>query len=343
MVANSTRFIAESAGSSLSAEAGHSPADRELAREPYFATLVRYKDSVAVDDLDTRVRVAMFAHLDRITSLHPDGIPSDVINSFRFEDRPLRLIVQPGIRKPAVLSAALTIRTTYTAPGAAAPYEDAMGTDGNLRYKWRGTDPRHADNQALREAMRRQTPLAYFYPVARGVYQAIYPVYLVDEDSDRHEFAVAFVEQADRSEDPDWLERRYARQLTLRRLHQVLFRPRVLRAYECRCALCRLGHAPLLDAAHILPDHHLRGDPIVPNGLAMCKIHHAAYDANIVGIRPDHRVEIRDDILAEIDGPMLRHGLQEMHGVRIRLPRAAHDRPDVTRLEERYEQFRAAA
>lgn len=280
----------------------------------------------------------MFAHLDRLRAAHTNGIPSDAINSFSFEGEPMRLVVQPGIWKPARLSAALTIRTGY-----AAPYDDGVGPDGTLRYKWRGTDPSHSDNRALREAMARQVPLAYFAPVAKGVYEAIYPVYLVEEDRDRHEFAVDIGERLGQPDSAsDALERRYTRRLALQRLHQVVFRPRVLRAYESRCALCRLGHLPLLDAAHILPDHHERGEPVVPNGLAMCKIHHAAYDANIIGIRPDRVVEVRDDILTEIDGPMLRHGLQEMHGQRIQLPRSRRDHPDPSRLEERYEEFRAA-
>jgi putative restriction endonuclease len=298
----------------------------------------------AGDDLDARMRLAMFAHLDRVSAAHPDGVPSNVINSFTFDGEPVRLIVQPGIRKPAQLAAALTIRTTYTPSGMQAPYEDEVDPDGSLRYKWRGTDPAHADNRALREAMVRRAPLAYFYPVARGVYHAIYPVYLVEEDPQAHEFAVDLGEYAGRGEGAESaLDRRYARRLTLHRLHQVIFRPKVLRAYESRCALCRLGHAPLLDAAHILPDHHERGEPVVPNGLTMCKIHHAAYDANIIGIRPDAVVEVRNDVLVEIDGPMLRHGLQEMHGSAIHLPRRRRDQPDPTRLEERYEQFRSAA
>jgi putative restriction endonuclease len=298
----------------------------------------------AVDDLDARLRLAMFAHLDRLSLAHPDGIPSAAINTFTFGGVPVRLIVQPGIRKPAQLSAALTIRTTFTPAGGEAPYEDRVAADGSVFYKWRGTDPDHADNRALREAMRRRAPLAYFVPVARGVYQALYPVYLVEEDRERHEFAVDLGEPPHRADDdPATLDRRYARRLTLHRLHQAIFRPKVLRAYESRCALCRLGHAPLLDAAHILPDHHRRGEPVVPNGLAMCKIHHAAYDANIIGIRPDRVVEVREDILIEIDGPMLRHGLQEMHGAGIFVPRSHRDRPDPTRLEERYAEFRAAA
>jgi putative restriction endonuclease len=292
-------------------------------------------------DLDTRLRAAMFTHLDRVSSAHPDGVPSDVINSFVFDGAQFRLVVQPGIRKPAQLQAALTIRTTWTSPGAAPPYADGVGADGSLRYKWRGTDPNHADNRALREAMRRQAPLAYFIPVARGVYEAIYPVYLVDEDPTEHEFAVEVGDELDLvDEAPETpLQRRYTRRLTLQRLHQVLFRPQVLRAYETRCAVCDLRLAPLLDAAHILPDRHPDGEPVVPNGLAMCKIHHAAYDADILGIRPDYVVEVRPDILTETDGPMLRHGLQEMHGVRIYLPRSRRDQPDPARLRTRYVHF----
>ena len=249
-------------------------------------------------DLDARLRAAMFDHLSRISAAHPEGVPSNVINSFVFEGVPTRLVVQPGIRKPAQLKAALTIRTTWTSPGANAPYIDEVGTDGSLRYKWRGTDPRHSDNRALREAMHQGVPLAYFYPVASGVYQAIYPVFLVDEDPTAREFAVDLGDYTDQDKEyGEPLGRRYTRRLTLQRLHQVLFRPKVLRAYESQCTLCRLRHPPLLDAAHILPDRHPQGDPVVPNGLAMCKIHHAAYDANILGIRPDHVVEIRSDVL----------------------------------------------
>src|SRR5690606_13854685 len=302
----------------------------------------RYTYVMADPDLDERLRLAVFAHLDRVSAAHPDGIPSSVINTFTFDGEPMRLVVQPGIWKPARLSAALTIRTTYTPPGRTPPYEDRVGPDGLVRYKWRGTDPEEPDNRALREAMRQRRPLVYFHAVAKGVYHAFYPVYLVGEDPEQHEVLLDTMPPLDEPA-PSPLERAYARRLTLHRLHQALFRPRVLRAYGTRCALCRLRHASLLDAAHILPDGHPRGDPVGPNGLALCKIHHAAYDVNIIGIRADYVVHVRRDVLTEIDGPMLRHGLQEMHGTRIHLPRSPAERPDRERLELRYEQFVAAA
>jgi putative restriction endonuclease len=127
-------------------------------------------------------------------------------------------------------------------------------------------------------------------------------------------------------------------------LHQPVFRATVMRAYGMRCALCSLRHGELLDAAHIVPDGVDGGDPIVCNGLAMCKIHHAAFDARIIGIRPDLGVEVRDDLLHEIDGPMLRYGIQGLHGGRLMVvPDARSERPDRQRLEWAYDRFKSEA
>src|SRR5690606_7646522 len=98
----------------------------------------------------------------------------------------------------------------------------------------------------------------------------------------------------------------------------------------------------LLDAAHILADRDERGSPEISNGLSLCKIHHSAYDLNILGIDPDYRIRIRNDILAEVDGPMLRHGLQEMDSRVLLLPTVKDHRPNREYLAERYEAFRAA-
>jgi putative restriction endonuclease len=294
---------------------------------------------------DERLRTAAFDHLTRLLAGSPDEtLASADINRFEFQGRPTPLVVQTGIWKPAVLDAALSIRTTYTPPSQPPPYADDLGDDGLVRYKWRGTDPQHSDNRALRTALQRSSPLVYFVGVDPGVYLARYPVWLVSEDPGRREFTVA-LDEGQRLADGTSLaasQREYIRRLTNLRLHQPIFRARVLRAYGGSCAICQLRHAALLDAAHILPDTHPRGEPVVPNGLALCKIHHAAYDRNIVGVRPDLQVEVQPRVLAEIDGPMLRHGLQEMAGVRLRVPRRSDAQPDRDRLGERYLEFRAA-
>jgi putative restriction endonuclease len=116
----------------------------------------------------------------------------------------------------------------------------------------------------------------------------------------------------------------------------------VLLAYQTQCTFCRLKHGELLDAAHIISDGEDKGDPVVSNGLSLCKIHHAAFDNNIIGITPDYNVHVREDILEEVDGPMLKYGLQSMHGNRLILPKHKVDFPDRERLEYRYEQFMKA-
>src|SRR5947207_1179741 len=86
--------------------------------------------------------------------------------------------------------------------------------------------------------------------------------------------------------------------------------------------------AELLEAAHITPDTDPEGEPIVSNGLTLCTLHHAAFDCHILGVTPDYRVEIRLHMLEEVDGPMLRHGLQGFHGSTLLVPSRESLRPD---------------
>lgn len=316
------------------------PGGRVVELQSSRATTITYRPLLWSEE---SVRAAMFDHLDSLLASSQDGsLSSSEINTFCCDGRPLRLIVQTGIWKPAAVAAALTIRTTYTAPHQLPPYEDDIGVDGLIRYKYRGHDPMQSDNRAMREALRSGRPLAYFIGVAPGRYVPRYPVWVAAEDPIRHDFSIA-VDEAQRFVDLTALaepQRAYIERLTRARLHQPLFRARVLHAYEQSCAMCRLRQPPLLDAAHIIPDGEPHGEPVVQNGLALCKIHHAAYDVDLLGIRPDLVVEVAERILREIDGPMLRHGLQEMAGATLFVPRERKAQPDKQRLEVRYKQFR---
>lgn len=171
-------------------------------------------------------------------------------------------------------------------------------------------------------------------------------MYLTAEEAELDQFVLALTEDQRRVQSGSPVEafvRRYLIAETKRRLHQPVFASQVMLAYQTKCAVCRLGHRELLDAAHIIADSDPLGLPVIQNGMALCKIHHAAYDRNILGIRPDYVVEIHQRLLDEIDGPMLRHGLQGHHGEPLRqLPLARAERPDADRLEQRYWQFRAA-
>ena len=137
--------------------------------------------------------------------------------------------------------------------------------------------------------------------------------------------------------------RRYALREVRVRLHQQRFRQDVLRAYGQRCTVCALRGHDFVQAAHIVSDPSPEGVAAVINGLALCAIHHLAYDRNLLGIDPTGVVHIARSLRDERDGPMLREGLQGFHGASIRKPRLASEHPDPDRLSMRFADFESVA
>jgi putative restriction endonuclease len=294
------------------------------------------------------VREAAFNYLDRLVAQSADENLSweQTAEFFLADERiVLRQTRGRGIHKPRQLGAALSITTAFTGFGGHAPYDDFMGPDGYPRYHYERDDPNLSTNRSLRSAMDFKLPLVYFVGVRNGVYRPVYPVYVIGDDPVTHEFVLGYsqVEVGMELSSLSAPAKVYAARMTRQRLHQPLFREQVLHAYSSSCAVCRIRHTELLDAAHIISDAEMGGDPIVPNGLALCKIHHAAYDRNLMGITPHLEVRINKTLLGEIDGPMLKHGLQEMHGTIISVPRQMAAKPDPQRLESRYETFNKAS
>jgi putative restriction endonuclease len=137
--------------------------------------------------------------------------------------------------------------------------------------------------------------------------------------------------------------RRYALRIVKQRLHQASFREAVINAYNGRRALSGLPEPLLLDAAHIVADKDERlGQPVVPNGIPLSKIHHAAFDAHLIGIDPDYGLHVSERLLLQNDGPML-DALKRLNGGTIHLAARVKDRPDRDRLALRFERFKAVA
>lgn len=301
---------------------------------------------------DSRVRAAAFDWLSDQVGIYGDVLPRNLLaQGFVIDGKRIPLVGPQGIFKPRVLrDVPLSITT---APEG--PYDDAFGVDGLLRYRYRGTDRNHPDNRGLRFAMERRLPLIYLHGLVPGKYVAAWPVFIVKDNPMNLFFSVAVDDAShigfttDRddssglvSEDSDIARRIYITATVRQRLHQRAFRERVLDAYHHQCAFCRLRHEELLDAAHIVPDSEPKGEPLVRNGLSLCKLHHAAFDRHFLGLRPDYVVEVRPDILREHDGPTLVHAIQALHGVPITLPRRSALQPSRELVEIRYERFRQA-
>ncbi len=290
--------------------------------------------------LEVALRALIMRRLRERTAQNGGVVSRAELSDFDLGTQRRRLIDQSrGIWNPHDLQATLTIVHSPT-----GPYADESIAGGWFRYDYRaGTTD--GDNAKLRRAGELDLPLILLEKLRPNQYVPIFPVYVVGDDPVARQFLIALDESLRLMRDPlnpSEAERRYADVVTKRRLHQPMFRGRVIQAYQTQCAICALRIGQLLEAAHITPDAEETGRPIVSNGLCLCNIHHVAYDRNLLGIRPDAVVEINRDLLEDVDGPMLRHGLQEMHGRALIVPSRRVERPDPERLAARYDQFKAS-
>ena len=297
--------------------------------------------------------MAAFEQVRRLAEVHDHLTADELKPGFVFEGDRIPLVnPQRGIFKPRQMRYLLSIKTVFPRPGARVWYDDQRDVhrqifegDETVDYAFMGRNPEAADNRWLREAFENGIPVIYFLGIAPGRYHAIFPAFISRWDANALTACVAFgvPEQESLAPPENALERRYALRAVKQRLHQASFREAVISAYNGRCALSGLPEQRLLDAAHIISDKNERlGQPIVPNGLPLSKIHHAAFDAHLIGIDPDYRLYVSGRLLDQNDGPML-EALKQLNGEALHLPNRAKDRPDRDRLAIRFERFKAAA
>jgi putative restriction endonuclease len=294
---------------------------------------------------DDDIRSSLFASLDVLCAKHGPEVPyrGGLDAGFAFRGRRVPFLnFQKGIYRAAAQRgpAALSLNTSYR-----SPYDDEETADG-FAYAYRAGAIDQPDNRALRAAFELQVPVAYFVGTRPGWYRPEWPVFVTGDDPVSRRVLLTpgrMIGPYDEREPllpQDPIERRYAVRETRMRLHQARFRARVLPAYANQCTICRLKETRLLDAAHIVPDAELAGEPTVRNGLSLCSIHHRAFDEDLVGVSPDYEVRVHPRLLDDEDGPMLEL-LKGAHATRIVLPRSTHKRPDRELLAARYERFAA--
>ncbi len=312
------------------------------------------------NEQDTQIRIAAFKHVQRLSKAHDHLTRQEISPGFIFNGERVPLVnPQRGIFKPQKMQYLLSIRTVYPKSSTRIWYDDQKQVhqqifegDQTIDYDFMGQNPDAADNRWLREAYENKIPIIYFLGISPGRCQAFLPVFISGWSRTDLKVQVCFGDLNHNCDAPGqniWTppenepERRYALRVVKQRLHQARFRDAVITAYGGRCALSGLPEKLLLDAAHIIPDNHKPlGQPIVQNGLPLSKIHHAAFDAHLIGIDPDYKIHISDKLLAQNDGPML-ETLKKQNGQRIYLPNRKKDHPDQDRLAERFERFEAAA
>jgi putative restriction endonuclease len=301
-------------------------------------------------DPDWPIRQAAFQELAELTRLYGAVLDWEVITrGFTFRGERLYFATKAeGIFRPRQMrGGALSIKTTMPRRGRVARYDDIASEDGAFLYRFTGVDPDDHSNQLLARARELDAPLIYFYGVKPGMYRPIWPAYIsrfvperltcevvADEATS---LAPSIAELHDSA--ADRIRRGYVTVQAKKRIHQETFRLYVLQAYAQRCAICRLPRSELLQAAHILPDRDERGVPEVPNGLALCHLHHGAFDAELLGIRPDGHIELSRTLRETQDGPTLEHALKAFDGQPLQKPARREQWPREEFLEERYARF----
>lgn len=307
--------------------------------------------TVAQLDPDRELRLAAHRRARELGQRYDDLVPVSVLREgFPFRGQRISFgSFQKGIHRPRQMvgPAALTLMTAARVAGKRAAYDDELDADNRaILYHYRSGPIDQPDNRALRAAFETQVPLIYFHGLAPGQYMVVQPVFVTADDPAARlvllevGLPVADLQGEGIVSPPN--VRAYALREVRQRLHQQRFRRDVLAAYRHRCAICALREPELVQAAHIVDDSDEQGGiAAIVNGLALCAIHHLAYDRNLMGIDPEGIVHIARRLREERDGPMLREGLQGFHGAAILRPRRPTDQPDPSRLARRFERFAA--
>ncbi len=301
---------------------------------------------------DDAIRQAAFEHIRRLNESRPYLTSEDLNAGFNYEGERIPLVnPQRGIFRPRQMLHLLSVRTVFPVPGRRVWYDDQREVHqqifdeyDSVEYAFMGNSPEAADNRWLREAMERQIPIIYFLGIAPRKYNAVIPTYIVEWNPNILKCRLAFgiPDQPTASFSEAVTERRYALRLVKQRLHQLSFREAVIDAYGGRCALSGLPEPRLLDAAHIVRDSDEQlGQATVRNGIPLSKVHHAAFDAHLIGIDPDSRIFVSQRLLSLNDGPML-EALKDLNGAKLLTPARVIDAPDRDRLAFRFEEFRRA-
>jgi putative restriction endonuclease len=294
-----------------------------------------------VSALDDLIRMLALKRVTELRDLWGDSIPeSELAKGFVVNGEVVLLKGPQGIFKPRQLSdGPLTIMSTL-----GSRYEDELLEDANtLNYDYAPRSREH-ENEGLKRLMAAHAPVILLKQVKsrpRPEYMVVAPMFVEGFDDRRRQFALstrldAVVKPA--SEEAVVLReirRAYGETTVRTRLHQAYFRRDVLSVYRGRCTVCELQTRPLLQGAHIVPDAAAAGVAVVQNGLALCSLHHAAYDRNILRISPDYQIRVEQDWIVPGD-EFGRVALSDFDGRRLVVPRDPDHRPSRDFLAARF-------
>ena len=317
------------------------------------------------DEIDLQIRLKAFEHLTHLTKYDRALHHTELNKGFIFKDGRIPFLYpRRGILKPQKMKYLLSIRTSIPRPGREnyddqwEVYEKLNQGEEILDYAFMKNDPESAPNKHLLRACENNIPIIYFIATEEGFYLAVFPVYVVDWIPEKLKAKVNIGVQKSHPLIPKSvvdipfispLEKKYAFRTVKVRVHQERFRSAVMKAYDNRCAVSgfpetsgkdSLHKGSLIDVAHIIADskQDILSKPEIGNGIPLTKLHHAAFDANLIGIDPDYRLHVSKTLWNIKDGQTLEM-LKSIQDNKLRLPRNRFNHPDPARLEIKFREF----
>jgi putative restriction endonuclease len=123
---------------------------------------------------------------------------------------------------------------------------------------------------------------------------------------------------------------------TWKNLRASDFSRRVLTAYDHRCAMCDV-QLRLLQGAHILPVGEIGSTDDTANGIALCALHHLAYDHSLVTFDKGFKTHVNAGMISSLKAEHMAGGLNKFRGaIRpiISAPPSKGDRPNPTFVDK---------
>ncbi|MBI5637834.1 MAG: HNH endonuclease [Nitrospinae bacterium] len=150
---------------------------------------------------------------------------------------------------------------------------------------------------------------------------------LLNKVDDLKDDEIAAIKNKDRKEVITNIKRKY---------REYDFRNRVLSAYSHKCAMCGI-QLKLIEAAHILPVSCKGSTDDTFNGVALCALHHLAYDNNLVSFDKKYRIRLSESRLQVLGKANLTGGIDAFTNnllSAIHLPADRRDYPRPEIIEE---------
>jgi putative restriction endonuclease len=182
------------------------------------------------------LRLEIFADLELFIESRGGFASRDELTTFTLRSgQPMPIIDRnKGIRNPANFDATLSI-VSASDNGRYNVYDDAIDREnGLLYYSWAQGPLDAGDNRKLNVAFEQQAPIILFEKPLANVYVPIIGVRVIDVRPDRRQFVIDLDDSGMRPSPTATLDKRYVERLVKQRVHQPVFRARVLNAYNKR-------------------------------------------------------------------------------------------------------------